>query len=134
MIDLPLPLLFLGLGWGLSIGLIDGEALAAAPAHLAGTAAGLLNLFRIGSEAIAVGAYAAVLALLIRHSLSDPAVADSVAAGHPGHPGAYAAALHTMLLAIAALVVVVMAAVWLLHRSQTRAAYGRASPARSWHR
>jgi MFS family permease len=56
------------------------------------------------------------------------------AAGQPGHPDAYAAALHTMLLAIAALVVVVMAAVWLLHRSQTRAAYGRASPARSWHR
>ncbi|GAA3083977.1 hypothetical protein GCM10010464_55000 [Pseudonocardia yunnanensis] len=120
VIDLPLPLLFLGLGWGLSIGLVDGEALAAVPAHLAGTAAGLLNLFRTGSEAIAVGAYSATLALLIRHSLSDPAVADSVAAGHPGHPDAYAAALHTMLLAIAALVVVVMAAVWLLHRSQTR--------------
>jgi hypothetical protein len=85
VIDLPLPLLFLGLGWGLSIGLVDGEALATVPAHLAGTAAGLLNLFRIGSEAIAVGAYSAIPALLIRHSSSDPAVADWVAAGHPGH-------------------------------------------------
>lgn len=115
--DVPLPLAFLGLGWGMTIGLVDGEALAAVPAHLAGTAAGLLNLFRVGSEAITVGAYSAILALLIGHHLSNPAAAASAAAGHPGHASAYASALHTMLLAIAVLVALVIAAVWLLHRS-----------------
>jgi MFS family permease len=120
--DVPLPLAFLGLGWGMSIGLVDGEALAAVPGHLAGTAAGLLNLFRVGSEAITVGLYSAVLTVLIGHHLSDPAAADSVAAGHPGHPGAYASALHTMLLAIAVLVALVTVAVWLLRGSADRTA------------
>jgi hypothetical protein len=116
-----------GLGWGLSIGLVDGEALAAVPAHLAGTAAGLLNLFRVGSEAIAVAAYSAVLAGLIRHSLADPAVAARISAGHPGQPDAYAGALHIVLVAIVSLVAVVTVAVWLLHRSSTR----RSSSARA---
>jgi hypothetical protein len=121
-------LAFLGLGWGMSIGLVDGEALAAVPGHLAGTAAGLLNLFRVGSEAITVGLYSAVLTVLIGHHLSDPAAADSVAAGHPGHPGAYASALHTMLLAIVVLVALVTVAVWLLHGSADRAAGAGAAP------
>ena len=109
------PMALVGAGFGMAIGLVDGEALRAAPAHAAGTAAGLLNFFRIGSEAVAVAAYAAVLASLVESRL-PAAEAAEVAAGGSGAPHVYASSLHVVLGGMALLVALVAAAVTVLDR------------------
>lgn len=58
-------LLLIGAGYGLAAGLVDGLALQVVPDEKAGMAAGLLNTFRLGSEAIAVSLYGAILATLL---------------------------------------------------------------------
>lgn len=63
--QLSLPMLLLGCGMGLSAGLVDGMALKMVPAEKAGMAAGLLNTFRLGSEAVAVALYGSLLATLL---------------------------------------------------------------------
>lgn len=75
--DVPLwqlagPLLLVGVGMGLSAGLVDGMALKAVPEEKAGMAAGLLNTFRLGSEAIAVALYGSLLATLLGERLRGP--------------------------------------------------------------
>lgn len=114
------PMVMTGLGFGLPIGLIDAQALAAVPARLSGTAAGVLNLFRIGAEAIFVAAYAAILGSLIHGRIPDVAMADRTAAGIPGRAAAYAASLHPILIGMAILVPVLTIAVFALHRTAQR--------------
>ncbi|WP_174873945.1 MFS transporter [Vogesella oryzae] len=70
--QLAVPLLLVGSGMGLSAGLVDGLALKAVPAEQAGMAAGLLNTFRLGSEAIAVALYGSLLATLLSERLRIP--------------------------------------------------------------
>ncbi|OZC79633.1 MFS transporter [Rhodococcus sp. 06-462-5] len=100
------PMILLGLGFGLPIGLVDGEALAAVPPHSSGTAAGVLNLFRIGSEAVMVAGYAWLLTILVRDRVPDESDAEAAAAGQPGFADAYAHAFTEVI----ALVVVAVAA------------------------
>jgi MFS family permease len=66
-----LPLLVIGAGMGISTGLVDGQALDAVPAEKAGMAAGVVNTVRLGSEAIAVAVYGALLVALLRGTLID---------------------------------------------------------------
>lgn len=100
-----LPMALTGLGFGLPLGLVDAEALSQAPESSSGSAAGLLNFVRIGSEAVAVAAYSAVLSWRIGALLpGDPGLAASVAAGHPGAGDVYARGLHEVLIVIALLV------------------------------
>lgn len=105
-----------GFGFGLPIGLVDDEALASIPADRVGTAAGLLNLARIGSEALAVAGYAAALAAVVAARIADPTLAGEVAAGAQGHSGSYAAAFHTVVLAIAIIVACLALVITLLLR------------------
>lgn len=58
---LPLSLILIGVGMGMSAGLIDGEALSCVQPSEVGMAAGLLNTFRLGSEAISVAMYGSLL-------------------------------------------------------------------------
>ncbi|GAB3707615.1 MFS transporter [Mariniluteicoccus flavus] len=120
--DRPLPLvavpmILIGLGFGLPLGLVDGEALAYVPAHAAGAAAGLLNFLRIGSEAVAVAAYAAGLTFAVRARIPDQQLADRVASGQPGGAEAYAGSLHLVAYALAAAVIVVSVAIWRLRQT-----------------
>lgn len=110
------PMFLTGLGFGLPIGLIDAEALAAVPADRAGTAAGVLNFVRIGSEAVFVAVYGTALSWLVHLHLPDSDAAERTAAGAPGHPAAYADSLAPILVGMAVLVSVVALAVALLHR------------------
>ncbi|MEE1925167.1 MFS transporter [Pseudomonas sp. 148P] len=92
--QLAAPLLLVGAGMGLSAGLVDGLALRTVPEQKAGMAAGLLNTFRLGSEAIAVAVYGSLLATLLDGRLRSGLAAfstdaatvrhwlDSVAAGN----------------------------------------------------
>lgn len=52
-------MVLLGAGFGLHAGLVDNEALAAAPAADAGLAAGWVNTLRVGTEAMAVSLFGA---------------------------------------------------------------------------
>ncbi|MGX5694490.1 MFS transporter [Dermacoccus abyssi] len=110
-------MLLIGLGFGLPLGIVDGEALTHAPATSSGSAAGLLNFARIGSEALAVAAYSAALTHLVHRTIADAHLANRVAAGGPGNPAAYADALHTVALAAAAIVVLLGLLVWALRRN-----------------
>lgn len=101
-----LPMILAGFGFGLPIGLVDGEALAVVPPYSSGTAAGVLNLFRIGSEAVTVAGYAWLLAFFVRGQVPDKADADAAASGQPGFADAYAHAFTEVI----ALVVVAVAA------------------------
>ncbi|MCP2279542.1 Predicted arabinose efflux permease, MFS family [Nocardia amikacinitolerans] len=100
-----LPMVLLGLGFGLPIGLVDGHALSVVPADRGGTAAGVLNFFRIGSEAIFVAGYAVVLSAVVGTQLSGSA-ADDTAAGQYGHPDVYRSAFTTTVGVLIALLVV----------------------------
>lgn len=114
------PMALTGLGFGLPIGLIDAEALAAVPANRAGTAAGVLNFFRIGSEAVFVAAYSATLSWLIHAGLPGAAdAADRTAAGSPGHAAVYANSLAPVLVGMAILVAIITVAVIMLHRRRS---------------
>lgn len=99
------PMVLLGLGFGLPIGLVDGHALSVVPPERGGTAAGLLNFFRIGSEAIFVAGYAFVLSTVVAGKL-DGSAADDTAAGQFGHPDVYRSAFTATVGVLIALLVV----------------------------
>lgn len=111
------PMVLVGFGFGLPIGLVDGEALASVPPHSTGTAAGVLNLFRIGGEALLVAGYAWLLSSLVTDRLSGDPEADAAAAGLPGHAHEYAVAFHDVVGILVVLVGVVAAAAIVLTRS-----------------
>ncbi|QIH99120.1 MFS transporter [Rhodococcoides fascians A21d2] len=112
-----IPMILVGLGFGVPIGLVDGEALAAVPPHSSGTAAGVLNLFRIGSEAIAVAGYAWLLAFLIRGRVSNKIDADAAASGQPGFADAYAHAFTEVIALVVVAVAATAAAIIALSRT-----------------
>lgn len=116
-----IPMALVGIGFGLPIGLVDGEALAAVPTHSSGTAAGVLNLFRIGSEAVLVAGYAWLLTYLVTTRMPADPDADATAAGIAGHPHQYADAFHSVVGILATLVAVTAVAVVLLMRADDRA-------------
>ena len=60
-----------GISMGLSFGTVDGIALSTVSEEKSGMAAGLLNTFRLGSEAIAITIFAAIFtATLYTHLFS----------------------------------------------------------------
>ncbi|WP_275629364.1 MFS transporter [Pseudomonas sp. 273] len=75
--QLAAPLLLVGIGMGLSAGLVDGLALKTVPEPQAGMAAGLLNTFRLGSEAVAVALYGSLLATFLGQQLG-PRIAPAL--------------------------------------------------------
>ncbi|MCF8569129.1 MFS transporter [Gordonia sp. HY002] len=113
------PMILIGLGFGLPVGLVDGHALAVVPAERAGTAAGLLNFFRIGSEAILVAAYAFVLSTIVGQHLTGGAAEDT-AAGQPGQPDTYQTAFSTTVICLVALLVVLSLAIVLVRGKNAR--------------
>lgn len=75
------PLLMTGLGAGVSFGVGDGAAMSLAEPEQAGMATGFLNTMRIGSEAIVIAVYGAVLVSLIDTRVGSRELAAKVAAG-----------------------------------------------------
>lgn len=114
-------MILLGFGFGLPIGLVDGHALAVVPPERSGTAAGVLNFFRIGSEAACVAVYGFAMERLIARSLPS-SEAQKTAAGQFLHPHEYANAFHGVVSTIAALTVGLALIVLLLQRGPRNAA------------
>ncbi|WP_127960414.1 MFS transporter [Serratia microhaemolytica] len=73
-------LLLVGAGMGLSAGLVDGVALSVVSSHEVGRAAGILNTFRLGSEAIAVAIYGSLMSIGIFRSLDEKYVPEGISA------------------------------------------------------
>ncbi|MEV0649594.1 MFS transporter [Phytomonospora sp. NPDC050363] len=102
------PLLLIGLGAGVSFGVGDGMAMSLVEPEQAGMATGFLNTMRIGSEAIVIAVFGAVLVSLIGARLGSTELAAKVAAGDlsDGASATLAAgftdALHIALYATAA--------------------------------
>ncbi|MEV0435241.1 MFS transporter [Nocardia sp. NPDC050413] len=109
------PMVLLGLGFGLPIGLVDGHALSVVPPERGGTAAGVLNFFRIGSEAVFVAGYAIVLSAVVGRQLSGAAAHDT-AAGQFGHPDVYRTAFTTTVGVLIALLVALTLAIIVVRR------------------
>ncbi|MFI6152919.1 MFS transporter [Kitasatospora sp. NPDC051170] len=80
-----LPMLVTGAGYALAAGLVDGQTLELVAPERAGMAAGFLNTMRLGSEAIAVAVYGALLATVVTARTQD------ALAGYPVDPAAVAA-------------------------------------------
>ncbi|WP_170937039.1 MULTISPECIES: MFS transporter [Rhodomicrobium] len=109
------PMILLGFGWGLPAGLVDGAAIGAVPPQSAGTAAGMLNFLRLGSEAIAIGIYAAAIHWVIGGVVDNPALAARVAAGNGGHGDVYAVAFRTVLWTIIVMTALTSIAIAICH-------------------
>lgn len=121
---LVIPMVLLGFGWGLPLGLVDGEALASVPAHSSAAAAGVLNFLRLGSEAVAVAVFGVVVTALVGSRLADPALGAEVAAGATGHGDVYAAVFRTIMIACAVVTAAIGVAVVLLRRASSAAVPG----------
>ncbi|MEW2381485.1 MFS transporter [Micromonospora sp. NPDC047707] len=109
------PLLTMGAGIGLSIGLLDALAIGSVGPHRAATGAGMINTARLASETIAIAVVGAVLASTTAGRLADP-----------GFTGGLRAVLWTMA-ALAALAALAVAA---LLRSGARSREPVAQPSR----
>ncbi|MBX7550435.1 MFS transporter [Streptomyces sp. tea 10] len=102
------PLLMTGLGAGLSFGVGDGAAMSLVEPEQAGMATGFLNTMRIGSEAIVIAVYGAVLVSLISTRVGSQELAAKVAAGDLSGSGSgvladgFTHALHIALYGTAA--------------------------------
>ncbi|CAL9325052.1 MFS transporter [Streptomyces sp. SudanB182_2057] len=102
------PLLMTGLGAGMSFGVGDGTAMSLVEPEQAGMAAGFLNTMRIGSEAIVIAVYGAVLVSLVETRVGSRELAAKVAAGDLSGGGsavradAFTHALHLALYGTAA--------------------------------
>lgn len=59
--SLVLPFLIIGLGFGLGVGLVDGQAIGSVPEEKSGMVSGLVSTVRLGSEAIVVAVFAGML-------------------------------------------------------------------------
>ncbi|WP_418002712.1 MFS transporter [Mycobacterium sp. PDNC021] len=117
------PMILCGLGFGIPLGFVDGEALSHIPPDRAGSAAGVFNLMRIGSEAVFVAAYGGAIAALITSRVADPAAAEQTAAGASGHPDAFTASQSMALIGVSVLCTVVLAAyTWLSRAAKTSGA------------
>ncbi|MEV4479117.1 MFS transporter [Micromonospora coxensis] len=66
------PLLTIGVGVGLSIGLLDAMAIGSVAPHRAATGAGMINTARLASETVAIAVVGAVLASTTAGRLADP--------------------------------------------------------------
>lgn len=138
-----IPLILLGTGFGLGVGLVDGQAIGLVDARKSGMVSGLVSTVRLGSEAVAVAVYGSVLTTLIGAGIRADAatgltegeqaeVAGDVANGQieaAAHqlrmaPDAaeealrqvYTGGLHVMLLALAVIGAVITAFVTILTR------------------
>lgn len=91
------PLVLTSVGYGLQMGLVDAQAIAAVPARSSGTAAGLVNFVRTGSAAVTVTLYGVAVASLLAIVL-PPDIAAEVAAGGEGHAQVYSDAFAAVAL------------------------------------
>ncbi|MHA6761717.1 MFS transporter [Streptacidiphilus sp. PAMC 29251] len=78
------PLLCLGIGYGISLGILDGAAISAVAPERMGMAAGMFNTVRLTSDVVSMAALGSMVAALTRSHLGSSAPV----ATYPGGPAA----------------------------------------------
>ncbi|NMM91729.1 arabinose ABC transporter permease [Rhodococcus sp. SRB_17] len=119
------PLILVGAGNGLAIGIIDAQAMNLVHPSRIGMASGLLNTIRGGSNAVVIAVFGTVLFTLLSHDVGA-AAAEQLTAGLP--PGAdhplwatyFTDAWHVVLWSVAGICAAAAAAVHLLLRTPTK--------------
>ncbi|MFD3420926.1 MFS transporter [Streptomyces decoyicus] len=106
LLSVAVPMVLIGAGFGLGVGLVDGEALRLVSPEKSGMASGLVNTARLGSEAIAVAIYGALLTTFTASKITDSVhraagsgadpheIADQVSTGKITEAAAHAPAAH----------------------------------------
>ncbi|MEU0831943.1 MFS transporter [Streptomyces sp. NPDC005969] len=124
------PLLTIGAGQGLSIGLIDAQALSMVAPSEVGMASGFLNTVRGGTGALILTVFGAVLLASLESHLGSGESAAHVAAGFPGHASEFTSAWSVTLWAVTALMTALTILVHSLLNRPTApaAAAGRQQP------
>ncbi|MFJ9371537.1 MFS transporter [Nocardia sp. NPDC101769] len=110
-------MLLLGCGFGLPMGMVDREAIGSVADDHSGTAAGVMNFLRLGSEAIVIAAFGAGISHVVAVVLRDGALAAQVAAGQYLRPGTYAGAFALLGSASTLCTIVALLVSWWLLRT-----------------
>ncbi|MFJ9180993.1 MFS transporter [Streptomyces sp. NPDC102360] len=117
------PLLTIGAGQGLSIGIIDAQAMSMVAPSEVGMASGFLNTVRGGTGAIMLTVFGAVLLAAVSSRVPSPDVAERITAGTPGHAPEFTQAWQLTLWSIATLITALAALTyWLLTATAKRPA------------
>ncbi len=95
---------------------MDGAAIGAVHPASSGTAAGVLNFLRLGSEAVFIGFYAVAVHAVIGVPVDNSPLADQIAAGGIGYGETYATAFRTALWGLIVLTVLTILAIATCHR------------------
>ncbi|HEX4221564.1 MAG TPA: hypothetical protein VHZ97_04330, partial [Pseudonocardiaceae bacterium] len=132
VLALAAPLVLIGAGFGLSLGILDGAAVSTVETERAGMAAGMFNTMRLSSEVVAIAAMGALLVTLTQSRLADgigrfggnaDQLANSTASGELGNAvssvptgsrtaletfaaNGYTSAMHTVLWVLAGICLV----------------------------
>ncbi|OEJ27342.1 arabinose ABC transporter permease [Streptomyces agglomeratus] len=80
------PLILIGVAGGLSMGLVDAQAMSMVGREQVGMASGLLNTIRAGSNSLVLAIFGAALITLVQTRVGDAALAADVAAGKLAGP------------------------------------------------
>jgi hypothetical protein len=133
------PMLTIGIGFGISLAILDGAAVSSVEPSRAGMAAGVFNTARLTGEAVAIAALGAVLTAVTQARLARTVGSDSAAAATgrllqgdlTGTLGsarllavageAYTVAMHTALWLLAGLMVLGAIVIAVLTRRQPSA-------------
>ncbi|MEV3860567.1 MFS transporter [Streptomyces sp. NPDC050095] len=110
------PLLTIGAGQGLSIGIIDAQAMSMVPASEVGMASGFLNTVRGGTGAVMLTAFGAIMLTALESRLGPGELAAHVQAGAAGHAAEFTSAWRVTLWTVTALTTALAA---LVHRLLT---------------
>ncbi|GAA2294058.1 MFS transporter [Streptomyces kunmingensis] len=97
------PLLTIGAGQGLSIGIIDAQAMSMVAPSEVGMASGFLNTVRGGTGAIMLTIFGALLVASVESRTGSSQLAARVTAGTGGHAPEFTAAWHVTLWTVTAL-------------------------------
>ncbi|WP_306321524.1 MULTISPECIES: MFS transporter [unclassified Streptomyces] len=97
------PLLTIGAGQGLSIGIIDAQAMSMVTPSEVGMASGFLNTVRGGTGAVMLTVFGAVLLAAVESRVGSPDLAARVTSGSGGHAPEFTEAWRVTLWTVAAL-------------------------------
>lgn len=151
--DIALPMLTIGIGFGISNGILDGAAATSVPPARAGMAVGMFNTTRIAGEVVAIAVVGSMVVAFLRSALPSTVpgwtgtsgelantiaegglavAANDVAAGAVQgflavSAGAYTSAMHAVVIAIGVLCLLMVPVIALLMRPDT--AEQQAAPA-----
>ncbi|MEV1020575.1 MFS transporter [Streptomyces sp. NPDC050264] len=122
------PLLTIGTGQGLSIGIIDAQAMSMVSPSEVGMASGFLNTVRGGTGAIMLTIFGALLLASVESRTGSARLAARITAGTGGHAPEFTAAWHVTLWTVTTLLTALTALTYALLAPRTNRPPTSAAP------